>query len=83
MASKVRRFLFWKVALYYGVLIALLLVLVGVRYRARAQADLQRASIASAGLLRALKLTQPISATPPGVHVIRVQLERTVDRRTP
>ena len=30
MASKVRRFLFWKVALYYGVLIALLLVLVGV-----------------------------------------------------
>ena len=30
MASKIRRSLFWKVALYYGVLIALLLVLVGL-----------------------------------------------------
>ena len=30
MASNARRFLFLKVALYYGVLIALLLVLVGI-----------------------------------------------------
>ena len=30
MADKIRRSLFWKVALYYGVLIVLLLVLVGV-----------------------------------------------------
>ncbi len=30
MADKIRQSLFWKVALYYGVLIALLLVLVGV-----------------------------------------------------
>ena len=30
MADKIRRSLFWKVALYYGVLIALLLVLVGI-----------------------------------------------------
>ena len=29
MASKIRRWLFWKVALYYGVLIVSLLVLVG------------------------------------------------------
>ena len=29
-ADKVRQSLFWKVALYYGVLIALLLVLVGI-----------------------------------------------------
>ncbi len=30
MADKIRRSLFWKVALYYGVLIVLLLVLVGI-----------------------------------------------------
>jgi len=30
MADKIRQSLFWKVALYYGVLIALLLVLVGI-----------------------------------------------------
>jgi len=30
MADKIRRSLFWKVALYYGVLIALILVLVGI-----------------------------------------------------
>ncbi len=30
MAHKIRQPLFWKIALYYGVLIALLLVLVGV-----------------------------------------------------
>lgn len=30
MADKIRQSLFWKVALYYGVLIVLLLVLVGI-----------------------------------------------------
>ena len=34
MASKIRQSLLWKVALYYGVLIALLMILVGIIHSA-------------------------------------------------